>query len=169
MFECESTTLHLKRGGSEMQPHIARKSHKRHITTFAALGLTTVAAATSLAAPAQAAANVVITLRCDGPHDTYSVGATLSGSGAPTAKYNVAIWTYDKFDDTRAPMVRLSSVNQDNSNTHYPWRTGDQGHALQSSWYTTLQQPKGLKFIFIEAKVNTSDWASYQCSDYAPK
>lgn len=110
-----------------------------------------------------------MTLRCNGPHDTYSVGATLSGSGAPTAKYNVTIWTYDKFDDTRAPMVRLMSSNQDSTTTNYPWRTGDQGHALQSTWYTTLQQPKGLKVIFIEAKVNTSDWVSYQCTDYAPK
>ncbi|MEV6480573.1 hypothetical protein [Streptomyces sp. NPDC051576] len=141
---------------------------KRRMTTCTAVCLTAAATAMAMATPAQAA-NVSIPLSCTGPFDTYLATATLYGSGAPTAKYTVTLSVFDKVDDTRAPMIHLKSSNKDGSVTNYPWHTGDQGRNVQSYWDTTLQQPKGLVLIFLEAKVNTSDSASFQCSDYAPK
>jgi hypothetical protein len=164
-----ATTFHRKQG-KQVQFQAANNPHRWRIATFAIAGLTSVAAAMSLAAPAQAA-DAVITLRCEDKTHSYKAFARLSGSGAPTAKYNVHISVYDTIDDTRAPKVRLRSINKDNSVTDYPWRTGDQGRAIRTYWDTTLQQPKGLKAIILEANVtkNGGDEQYFFCTDYAPK
>ncbi|MEU9411369.1 hypothetical protein AB0E08_37525 [Streptomyces sp. NPDC048281] len=148
--------------------HRGKMIRNRRMSSFAAAGITAVATAMALATPAHAA-GVSIKLSCTDPHNTYLAKATLYGSGAPTAKYDVTLSVFDKIDDTRAPMIHLKSSNKDGTVTNYPWRTGDQGDNIQSYWETTLQQPKGLVLIFIEAKTNSSDWAYFQCSDYAPK
>jgi hypothetical protein len=126
-----------------------------------------VATAISFATPAQA--SVVIQLDCRDKSNTFRVHATLEGSGAPTAKYEVRLWTYDYIDDTRAPKIRLRSYNKDGSLTDYPWRTGGQGRNVISTWDTTLQQPKGLDTIYLEGTTNSSDSELFYCSDYAPK
>jgi hypothetical protein len=150
-------------------PLAVMKARKRHIVTSLTLSLTAIATATLAAAPAQAA-DVVIQLACRGPFNTYKAWGTLEGSGAPTAKYDAALEVIDLIDDTRAPQIRFKSANKDGSVTNFPWHKGAQGTNVVSSFSDlTLQQPKGLKVIFIEARVNTSDWVSFQCSDAAPK
>ncbi|MGI5368739.1 hypothetical protein [Streptomyces iakyrus] len=156
-----------ERRGNLMRSSLATR--KRRIATFAAVALTSATLSTSLAAPSQAAANATIQLRCQDERKTFTAHATLNGSGAPTAKYDVVISVMDHIDDTRAPKVRLFSANKDGSVTHYRWRTGDQGRSIQTYWETTLQQPKGLRAIFIEGTVNSSDAANFQCTDYGPK
>ncbi|MER8005254.1 MULTISPECIES: hypothetical protein [unclassified Streptomyces] len=150
-------------------PLAATKKRKRHIATSLALSLTAMATATLAASPAQAA-DVVIKMSCHDKHNTFKAYGTLEGSGAPTAKYDAALKVIDLIDDTRAPQIRFKSANKDGSVTNFPWHKGAQGRSVVSSFSDlTLQQPKGLKVIFIEARVNTSDWAEFQCSDYAPK
>ncbi|MFJ6389221.1 hypothetical protein ACIQJT_16630 [Streptomyces sp. NPDC091972] len=97
------------------------------------------------------------------------MNATLEGSGAPTAKYDVWFRTTDYIDDTRAPKLRLMTSNKDGSLTQFPWSTGAQGRSVISEWSSTLQQPKGIVVVWLEGTVNSSDWAQFQCHDYAPK
>lgn len=153
-----------------MQARTANNSHRWRITSFAAAGLTSVAATLSFGAPAQAA-DVSIKLSCQDERKTFLAKATLNGSGAPTAKYDVQISVYDRIDDTRAPKIRLVTLNKDNTVTQYRWRTGDQGRAILTKWDTTLQEPKGLTKVSIEATTDTPlhDSQLFNCFDFAPK
>ncbi|WP_328681868.1 hypothetical protein OG905_38560 [Streptomyces sp. NBC_00322] len=99
----------------------------------------------------------------DGPNTVY-ITATIVGSGAPTARYGVVLTTFDKKDDNFAPYIRLKSLNKDGSITNYPWRKGGQGKNVLTRWDTTLQQPKGLKILWVEGYAQGP-----RCTDYLPK
>ncbi|MFC7258906.1 hypothetical protein [Streptomyces lutosisoli] len=133
-----------------------------------ATGLAAVTAATCLAAPAQAAGNVNILFNCTDPSKSFQANVNLYGSGAPTAKYEVYIRLTDKIDDTRAPKLRLISANNDGSRTIYSWHTGRQGRGVITNEETTLQQPKGLKVVIMEA-TSQEGISSLSCTDYQPK
>lgn len=140
----------------------------RRTTTLAITGLAAIAAVIPLPASAQPAAEAKadksFTIRCQAKNDTFWVDATFHGSGKPTAKYEVYIRTYDLSSDTIAPKVRLRSFNKDGSYTSYRWRTGPEGQAAMGNFYTTLKQPKGLRYVFIEGRNSGS-----YCTDYFPK
>ena len=152
-----------------MQSRMTGRSQTRRRVASVALCVTTVATAVAAAAPAQAADDVVIKLSCTDARKTFKVNATLEGSGAPTAKYDVSFRTTDYIDDTRAPKLRLKTSNKDGSLTEFPWNVGAQGRSVISEWSSTLQQPKGIRVVWLEGTVNSSDWAQFQCNDYAPK
>lgn len=151
-----------------MQSRMTGRSQSHRRVTSVALCLTALTTAVAAAAPAQAADDVLIKLSCTDPSKTFKVNATLEGSGAPTAKYNVTFRTTDYIDDTRAPKLRLTTNNKDGSYTAYPWHTGAQGRSVISEWSSTLQQPKGIRVVMLEGTVD-KDSALFQCSDYAPK
>lgn len=153
-----------------MNPSVAGKSRSRHIGVSIALSLTAMATAFSVAPQAQAAANAVIQLSCTDASKTFKVHATLVGSGAPTARYDVSFVLTDYIDDTRAPKLRLLTINKDESVTTYPWHVGRQGnHVITNEPTSTLQQPKGLAQVILEGTTNSSDHQMFFCSDYAPK
>lgn len=151
-----------------MTSRIASSLRIRRAGVAIALSLTALGTAVSASTPAQAAPNVLISLDCRDERNTFRAHAALDGSGAPTAKYEVQITLYDYIDDTRAPMARLISLNKDGSVTNYPWRTGAQGRNVISTFDTTLQQPKGLDGIVLEAKTDR-DSSLFYCTDWAPK
>lgn len=140
-----------------MTSHIARRSRKSHRATAVTLSLVALATAAASGAPAQAA-TVSIRLNCQDSQKTFRVNATLEGSGAPTAKYDVDIQTIDFYNNAWAPKLRLTSLNKDGSVTHWPWHVGGQGRNVVTHFTpTTLQQPKGLDAIILEGATNPYD------------
>ncbi|MFJ8310992.1 MULTISPECIES: hypothetical protein [unclassified Streptomyces] len=120
-------------------------------------------------AQAAQAAQKALQLDCGDKEKTLHAHVSLVGSGAPTARYDVKISVVD-LGAGNPPKARLITANQDGSRTIYPWYVGDVGKYVQSYWDTTLQQPKGLKYVILEAHTYEGVGTSgYACSDYGPK
>ncbi|MFE7775387.1 hypothetical protein ACFU5O_16100 [Streptomyces sp. NPDC057445] len=139
----------------------------RRSTTLTATLVAAAAAIATLATPARSA-DKSFTLECEDRAGSFRAGATFSGSGAPTARYEIRIWAIDRMDDGHAPRIRLRSSNKDGSFTDYSWRTGDQGQNVLTGWDTHLQQPKGLARVYLEAYTVDGD-VNYRCGDHFPK
>ncbi|MFE1857181.1 hypothetical protein [Streptomyces anandii] len=151
-----------------MRTLTASKLYVRRTITSVTLSVAVATTVVSATAPAEAAGHATLRLECHDEHNTFKAVVTLDGPGGPKAKYDVDIKLFDYIDDTRAPRVRLISYNMDSSVTNYPWRTGGQGRNVLSQFSTTLQQPKGLRALLMEAETDR-DSNLFNCSDYAPK